>query len=141
VARGSSGPTGIPYYGRKGLDAAGHSIEDHPADKPLIASIAANAEGRNLQRFNRNLIVSAPPTGALWEQLIGRTHRPGQESDEVRADVFVGCSEAAAGFWRAVTDAQAIQDLLGQDQKLVYADVIVPSLDKYSTKRGPRWKP
>lgn len=134
-----SAGSGIPYYGRKGLDSQGRSIEDSPADKPLIASIAANGEGRNLQRFYRNLVVSSPPTGAIAEQKIGRTHRPGQEHDEVSVTYFIGCLEAAAGFHRSVSDARYIQDSTGQDQKLVYGDVLIPDLQSFVSRHGPRW--
>lgn len=50
--------TGTPYYQRGGLNAAGKLLEDHPAATALIASIASNAEGRNMQAWNKNLVIS-----------------------------------------------------------------------------------
>jgi len=119
--------TGIPYYQRGGLNAAKKPLEDHPPGTALIASIASNAEGRNLQAWNKNLIVSPPTSGALWEQLLGRTHRDGQEADEVIATLLISVTEQAAAFERARSDARAISDTLGQEQKLSYADVSVIS--------------
>lgn len=119
--------TGIPYYQRGGLNAAKKPLEDHPPATALIASIASNAEGRNLQAWNKNLIVSPPTSGAVWEQLLGRTHRDGQEADEVIATLVITLTEQAAAFERARADARAISDTLGQEQKLAYADVSVIS--------------
>ncbi|MGL4258019.1 MAG: LAGLIDADG family homing endonuclease [Microbacterium sp.] len=119
--------TGIPYYQKGGLNAAGKPIEDHPPKTPLIASIASNAEGRNLQAWNTNLITSAPTSGALWEQLLGRTHRDGQMEDEVFARLLVSLDVQAAAFERARGDARFISDTTGQEQKLCYADVSVVS--------------
>jgi intein/homing endonuclease len=119
--------TGIPYYQRGGLNAAGKPLEDHPPATALIASIASNAEGRNLQAWNKNLVVSPPSSGALWEQLLGRTHRDGQEADEVVCTLVISLSEQASAFERARADARAISDTLGQEQKICYADVSVVS--------------
>lgn len=122
--------SGIPYYQKGGLNAVGKPIEDHPPGTTLIASIASNAEGRNLQAWDNNLITSSPTSGALWEQLLGRTHRDGQESDEVSATLVVSLDVQAAAFERARGDARFISDTTGQEQKLCYADVsVVASAD------------
>ena len=122
--------TKVPYYSRGGLDAAGRSILDHPKGYPMICSIAANAEGRNLQAWNTNLIVSPPSSGATWEQLLGRTHRDGQEEDEVTATLLLAIREQGAAFERARNDARYITDTTGQEQKLTYADVtVIPATD------------
>jgi hypothetical protein len=113
---------GALYYGSEGLNADGRPIERHPHNVPLVASVAANGTGRNLQAWNRNLIASAPPSGSTWEQLLGRTHREGQRAPEVTADVLFGCVEALDGFWRAVTDAAYAEEITGQAQKLTHAD-------------------
>jgi hypothetical protein len=113
--------TRVPYFGRGGLDVSGRSIETH--NGPAILSIAANAEGRNLQRYSKNLVVSPPPSGATWEQLLGRTHRSGQEADTVEVTALVSCAEQRAGFEQALRDAAYIEATTGQSQKLRYADV------------------
>lgn len=113
--------SGRPYYGQGGL-CAGKSIETETG--PCIASIAANGEGRNLQRYSTNLVVSCPPSGATWEQLIGRTHRPGQESDEVNIEVLFACTEQMRGFERALSDARYIEQTTGIPQKLNVADIL-----------------
>lgn len=117
--------TGVPFYWRQGQDKKGRPIEDHPVGSPLIASIAANGEGRNLQAWSTNFIVSCPTTGRVLEQLIGRTHRDGQEADEVVVTLSVVLREQIKAFDRARADARYISDTTGQEQKLCYADIDV----------------
>jgi hypothetical protein len=84
-----------------------------------VASIQAHGTGRNLQMFSRNLVVSCPSAGADWEQLLGRTHRQGQQADEVEYDFFDTFDHEVK---TAVKDAAYIKDILGQDQRLLFAD-------------------
>ena len=112
---------GTGFCSNGGMDANGKLIDDY-AGETVVASVAANKEGRNLQAWSRNLIVTAPPTGSLWEQMLGRTHRPGQLEDTVYVDWLAACSEQDAGFDQLMADARYIQDTTGQSQKLLYAD-------------------
>ena len=132
--------SGLPYYGRKGRDARGRYIEDHPEGKGFIASIASNGTGRNLQRWNKNLITSMPANGMQTEQLLGRTHRDGQTADEVTFDVLVSCAEHVGAFWQAMRDAQFVADLNGSPQKLLVADVDVVTADSIAFRSGARWE-
>lgn len=115
--------TGWDYYGAQGVNAKGEPIEAARPNKSIIASIASNGEGRNLQAWSRNLITSMPANGRTMEQLLGRTHRPGQLADEVTYEVLVSCREHADAFTRACADARFIEDSTGQPQKLLFADV------------------
>lgn len=116
--------TGKPYFGANGVDASGRPIES--AQGAVIASIAANSTGRNLQKWNRNLLTSVFTNAPQAEQLLGRTHRDGQERDEVTVDLMLGCAEHYSGFERARDAARAQQDMLGHQQKLLLADVVLP---------------
>jgi hypothetical protein len=102
--------TGLKFYG------AGTHVEQ--ASGPVIASIAAHSEGRNLQKWHQNLVISCPPSGATWEQLIGRTHRDGQLADKVTFEILLACEEQIKGFKQAILDARYIEDMTGQPQKL-----------------------
>lgn len=95
---------------------AGTHLEE--ASGPVIASISAHSEGRNLQKWNQNLVISCPPSGAIWEQLIGRTHRDGQLANKVTFDILLTCEEQTKGFKQAILDARYIEDMTGQPQKL-----------------------
>lgn len=115
--------TGLTFYGPQGRDSRGRAIEDADPKCALIASIPSNSEGRNLQAWNRNLVTSPPASGSAWEQLLGRTHRPGQESDEVTCDVILACEEHMAALEQARADARYIESTTGAQQKLSYADI------------------
>lgn len=119
--------TGLPYFGAAGLDATGRYIEDADPKRACIASIDANREGKNLQKlWSRNLLVCPPTSAAWWEQTIARTHRPGQEADEVIVDVLLGCRENYDALQSALSGAKAIQSMTGKVQKLLLADVELP---------------
>lgn len=109
--------TGWPFFG-----AGDGGIIDEKGDRVVIASIRAHSTGKNLQHaFSNNVIVSCPPSGATWEQLLGRTHRPGQVADEVTVDVFLHTDAMRDAWERAQHDARYIEDTTGQKQKLNYA--------------------
>jgi hypothetical protein len=129
--------SGLDFYWRQGKNARGRVIEDHPPGTPMIASIASNAEGRNLQAWSTNLITSMPTAGSMAEQLFGRTHRDGQEADEVSFAIGASIPEQLAAFDRARADAQYISDMTGQEQKLSYADITIPPAEE----RGGLWNP
>jgi len=124
-ARKLSELTHVPYYGRKGVTDDGDYIEDRLGS--AILSVEANSTGRNLQKWSRNLVVSPPPNGLQWEQLIGRTHRSGQEADEVTVHAFLACLEHVAALEQAQRDSRYQQDLTGQIQLLSVADITLPS--------------
>jgi hypothetical protein len=136
--------TGLPYFGEGGKvhagPARGVGIED--ARGPIIASIASNSEGRNLQAWDRNLIISPPPTGKDWEQLLGRTHRFGQEAEEVEAEVACLCLEQWSSLQQAIADARYTEQTTGQQQKLVLADKDLPGPEdvaRWQSEGRPLW--
>lgn len=133
--------TGCKYYGAQGLTDRGEFIDNASPKEAVILSIAANKEGRNLQhKWSRNL-VTAPPEGPdVWQQMLGRTHRPGQIADEVEVDVLLGCKEHANAWRRALAAAEAVRDTTGADSKLLLADVDWPSEDEIAGYSGARWR-
>ena len=130
---------GVPYYGAKGYDGRNY-IEDERPGSSAIASIDANREGRNLQKlWNRNLLVCPPSSSAWIEQVIARTHRPGQAADEVIVDVLLGCRENWDAVQKAIVGAQAVKDITGKMQKLLLADITMPTEAEIEAGRSPRW--
>lgn len=114
--------SGLPYYHAQGLNASGESIED-ARDSSIIASIAACAEGFNLQHYSDNLVTAPPASGTTWEQLIGRTHRYGQQADEIAISVALTLREQQAALKQSIKDAIYIQETTKQEQKLLLADI------------------
>jgi len=134
---------GMPYYANLGIDArTGRDLEAHVPlrDGSAVVSIDANSVGRNLQTWDRNFLIDIPPNGAKWEQVLGRTHRDGQQSPTVHVGVLFGCIEDVSAFWRAVEDSEYAEDLTGQAQKLVHSDLEqVEDLDAARLRVGPQW--
>lgn len=138
-ARELSKRSGVTYYGARGYDESGtRFVEDH--DKgAIILSIAANSQGRNLQHWWCENLVTAPPSDSeRWEQLIARTHRPGQRADCVTVEVLVACREHQESIPRALASADVKLDLLGFRQKLRIADLTWPQLPR--TTGSFRWE-
>lgn len=110
--------SGRSYFGG-GPDASRAILDAHG---PIIASIKAHGTGKNLQHYSRNLIVSVPPSADTIEQLLGRTHRDGQEADTVTVELYLHAPEIREGLARALSEADYIQRSTGMPQKLLYAD-------------------
>lgn len=126
--------TGLSYFGQNGLDDKGANILD--AKGPIIASIAANGTGKNLQRWHKNLIASCPTGGDIVEQLIGRTHREGQTADEVEVEILLGCIEHVEAWERAQAEAIMARDMFGAPQRVLFGDVVMPPTGHL---KGARW--
>ncbi len=128
--------TGRKYYGAEGRAADGELLTVDVGPGPVIASIRANREGRNLQRWSANLVTAPPDLADVWQQLIGRTHRKGQRADEVTVEIFLGCLEHASAFRNAMSGAVTLRDTVGARSKLLLADVVWPTVPT----TGARWR-
>lgn len=116
--------SGYRYYGG-GIDDSSDILIAAQKGDPIIASIKAHGTGKNLQNYNQSLVLSPPPSGDVWEQLIGRTHRYGQEADEVNFYIYNTCPEILECMGKARQDAQYIQYITGNEQKLLLATFYV----------------
>jgi hypothetical protein len=106
---------GVPYFGEGNsgiLTASG----------PVIASIGAHREGKNLQQWATNLIITPPSSGKRWQQLLGRTHRKGQLADTVTATVLVHHWIFKDAMEQAFRNAVYLESTLGNKQRLLYCD-------------------
>ena len=82
-------------------------------------SVTAHGTGFNLQAWHVNLVLGAPASATLNEQLLGRTHRAGQ-TERVQALYLVdkkGPLERALG--KALQRAERIEAAEGQRQRLL----------------------
>jgi len=107
---------GLPVYGI-GRDAS------EATESVIACSLKSQGTGKNLQRYAKNLLLECPANGTLLEQVLGRTHRPGQESDEVVVD-FVAHAHNRKAIKKCVEDAKYVQSTTGQRQKILYAQRI-----------------
>lgn len=86
----------------------------------VFASKWSYGEGQNLQRWCRNLLPIPLPSGSEMEQLVGRTHRPGQLSDEVSFEYFAHAPELREALVKMIEDAR-FQQVKGGRQKVLMA--------------------
>ena len=114
----------LPYYGAGPRDTRRLLSHIENKDGHAILSIQAHGTGKNLQTYNQSLVLTCPSSGATWEQLLGRLHRPGQEADEVVFRVWTHTKPLQDAFNQAIADASYIETTLGSKQKLSYASVI-----------------
>ncbi len=142
---------GVPYYGEEGVcAAAGRPIEAHRhAQHGPIAVVARepNSAGRNLQAWANNIILDVTKSARRNEQLIGRTHRPGQTAPRVTVTVLFRVREDVEAYHAARERAQVAAALTRQPQKILHAnldragsDFGIPDLSTLVGSPEPRWQ-
>lgn len=129
----------LPFYGEQGRDQFNRRIEDHPPGVPFVASMKANGTGRNLQAWHDNLVTAPPFTGVQLEQLLGRTHRPGQQAETVTVELIINCWEHVNTFWKSVRDCEYTEGTTGIPQKVSIAVIDIPDVEDIEYRHGPRW--
>jgi hypothetical protein len=115
--------TGWRYFGQGGLDAEGKMIESAQPFAPIIASRLANQYGRNLQAWNRNLIMALPNAARDGEQLFARTHRNGQTSAHVAVDLYLACAAHEKSLHNLKAGATHSHDTQGLTQRIQGAKI------------------
>lgn len=102
-------------------EAAGVPViapKHNPEGGAAAVSVAAHGTGRNLQAYSRNVFPAPLLNAGEWEQVLGRTHRQGQQADEVTASVFV--SSVNAEDWEAsIEKSKADRKASGVEQRLL----------------------
>lgn len=109
---------------RRGLEVIRPSKPVPKGGRTVCLSWRSHGTGLNLQAWAQNLVLSPSPSGLEWEQLIGRTHRPGQQEDEVWVSVLAHTPAFRDALANAKRDAEYLQHTTGQDQKLLLACLI-----------------
>lgn len=135
----------LTYYGAGSGDRAMY----HDPRTSFIASQSSLNEGLNLQAYpdgrsgggwSRNLLTSFPPNALQTEQILARTHRTGQEAEEVTFDAIVNSAAQFEAYEKALNNAKYQEQLTGQKQKILYADRLMPTWDDLMRRQGERWR-
>lgn len=105
----------------EGGDEDSQRLLNERGDRTIVASLRAFGTGFNLQMFSEQLFTTTPANGANFTQALGRMHRPGQTADTVTAYVYRHTAEMCAALEKAKDEARFIQQVTGQDQKLLQA--------------------
>jgi hypothetical protein len=121
--------SGLPLHGG-GPDAGvrliggekkGKRYKGEDGTRSIIASIKSHGRGRDgLQTlFSEQLVAQIPTSATMWEQLLGRLHRQGQDATEVRAWYYAHTDEIKGSFETALSRAGYVRGTLGSAQKLL----------------------
>jgi len=111
----------LRYYAGKGKSKDGTWLYDAPVEN-IIVSWNANKKGFNLQPWTRQLIVM-PPQSAKWiEQIIGRSHRSGQEK-HVFIDILMTSGGTFDLMASALGEAAFAQSTISLTQKMLRVTV------------------
>lgn len=102
---------GLKVYG------AGSSAPRPNVTHPAL-SRRVHGTGKNLQAWSRQLVLEPPSSATAWEQMLGRTHRPGQLADEVIADIFAPTWVARAKIHAASQEADFVARTSNKKHKL-----------------------
>lgn len=107
---------GLPVYDQ------GDNAQD-ATEPSIVCGVRSQSTGKNLQhRYHRNLLTSMISSGDTGEQLLGRTHRPGQEEDTVEVYWYGHTPEMHRALESWIQDAEYVQETKGQQQKILLAD-------------------
>lgn len=110
---------GIPVFGE------GSQV---PTDAAITCALSrrVHGTGRNLQPWFRQVLLGCPANGSDWEQLLGRTHRPGQTSSYIDVVLPIPTGRVLDAFEHAVKDAHYVTNTTGQRARLVTATYLNP---------------
>lgn len=105
----------------KAFDAflIGDGAADRCRGKFLVCSLAAHGTGKNLQYMTDQLFIQLPPTEQLMQQSVGRTHRKGQESDEVQIQTLISNEIDEMALAALLNDATYVFETQNDSRKLL----------------------
>lgn len=125
LGRAIAKAAGVPLYGSASeTPGADEAIIQEDGSRAVVASLLAHGTGKNLIAFNTQLIANVPSDGGRFEQLLGRTHRNGQQADEINVHVYRHVPELCESLDKARTLADHIAGTFGGSQKLIRASYL-----------------
>lgn len=110
---------------RKGMNEivreAGEGNGPHK-NKILVLSMGGHGTGKNLQHnFEHQRFLQFPRQADIAEQVLGRTHRNGQQADALFPTLCNTTEFDHQNMWACLIDALYIHQTTGSRQKLIYA--------------------
>ncbi len=85
----------------------------------IVVSRASHFQGKNLQAWHENLVLTPSPNGKIWQQKLGRTHRAKQKHHEVTCDFLAHTEVSFRSMTSAVKRARYTHETLKSPQKLL----------------------
>lgn len=128
---------------RRGLKVCGAGTEPPTKAVTCALSIKTHSEGKNLQAWSRQLVLSPPMSGKTWEQLLARCHRTKQKAAVVDCWIMQHVDAFVAALVSARAGADFAQPITGNGQKLLHAEYLnikVPKVgsDKYDQRQAEK---
>ena len=93
-----------------------------PSEGTAAAHISVHGTGKHLAQYSHALVLEPPVNGPLWEQLLGRLHRNGQEQN-VTYTSLAHTQRFKADFAKAREEARYAMQMTGSKQKLLDASI------------------
>lgn len=97
------------------------NVADLTRGKTLVCSLSAHGTGKNLQFKTDQLFVQLPITETEAEQAIGRTHRKGQDADEITVTTLVSNVYDEMCLAALLNDAIYVRETMNDARKLLIA--------------------
>jgi len=91
------------------------------ADKIIVASMGGHGTGKNLQHFEHQFFAQFPRQADTLEQVLGRTHRNGQQADDLMPVTCHTTDFDHQNLWACLIDSLYIHQTTGSRQKAIYA--------------------
>ncbi len=121
--------SGLPLHA--GGSNAGKLIARATGETSIICSIKSHGTGRDgLQfKYSDQLVANPGSSNEEWEQLLGRLHRVGQQSQSVRTLFYRHTPELARCVNQALKRSGYVHATIGADQKLVMSGLTATNSD------------
>lgn len=110
----------LPCIG-KGAGDSWHK-DDGSDDRIVVASIRAHGTGKNLQHFQKQLVVQWPRSATQTEQLLGRTHRTGQQANRLTVHTCLRTNWDHEQMACTIMDTDYMESTMTDRLKLQIAD-------------------
>lgn len=94
-------------------------VEARCRGKYLVCSLPAHGTGKNLQFMVDQCMVQLPPTEQLMQQAVGRTHRTGQQADEVIVSTMISNETDEMALAAILNDAMYVFETMDSQRKVL----------------------
>lgn len=110
--------TGLKVFGENSNEK---EIEDLTGEDTVIMSTKSHGRGLNGLQFiyDHQAVINTLASARMYQQLLGRMRRDGQQSNVVQTDVWLHTRELRATFEQALRRGEYVKDLTTEDQMLI----------------------
>jgi len=107
------------YEGGTSEELIAYAKSKEAGRRSLVLSTRSHYQGKNLQAWHNNLVLTPMPNGKTWQQLLGRTHRAKQLAETVWCDFLAHTDVSFRSMAEAVKRARYSTETFKAPQKLL----------------------